>query len=86
MNGFYVATVVAAFVTVSLAMNLLVVGMRGSAMSGFRLRPDLRRTRRWLRRAVDVVVAAMPFRRDRQGMLSSGREQVGRSAPDGGMQ
>jgi len=33
MNGFYVATVVAAFVTVSLAMNLLVVGMRGSAMS-----------------------------------------------------
>jgi len=68
MSRVYAVTVVAIFITTSLATNLLVVGTRGPITSGFsaRLRTNSRRLRRRMRRAVDGWVATTLARRERQ--------------------
>jgi len=68
MSRMYFATVVAVFVTTSLATNLLVVGTRGPVLPGPRggLRGRTRRLRRRLKRAVDSWVAAVLAHRERQ--------------------
>jgi uncharacterized protein YjiS (DUF1127 family) len=64
----YAATVVAIFITTSLATNVLVVGARGPVASGLstRLRLTARRLNRRARYLVDSWVAAMLSRRERQ--------------------
>jgi uncharacterized protein YjiS (DUF1127 family) len=71
MSKMYVATVVAIFVTTSLATNLLVVGTRGPIQSelAVRLRRRARRLGRDLKHAVDGWVVAMLARRERQAAL-----------------
>src|SRR5262245_39640339 len=68
MSRVYAATVVAIFVTTSLATNLLVVGTRGPITLGFsaRLRTSSRRLKRRMKHAVDGWVAATLARRERQ--------------------
>jgi len=65
MSKAYLATVVAVFVTVSLATNLLVVTARGSAAPRLsaRLRAGMNRLRRRLKHFIDERVAAMLARR-----------------------
>jgi len=67
MNMVYTATVVAIFVTTSLATNLLVVGTRGPVTPGLpvRLRSSARRLGRRLRHFTNTRVAAMIQRRER---------------------
>ena len=68
MSRVYAATVVAIFISTSLATNLLVVGTRGPTTPGCaaRRRTSSRRLRRRLRPAVDGWVAATLARRERQ--------------------
>jgi uncharacterized protein DUF1127 len=67
MSRAYFATIVAVFVTTSLATNLLLIGARGPTALGV---PDTLRLRRRLsrraRRLLDAIVAAMIARRERQ--------------------
>jgi len=67
MSKAYFATVIAVFVTTSLATNLLLIGTRGPIALGLpaKLRFRRRLSRR-IRRAVDNWVAAMIARRERQ--------------------
>jgi uncharacterized protein YjiS (DUF1127 family) len=67
MSRAYFATIIAVFVTTSLASNLLLIGARGPVAFGIparlRLRPRLsRRIRRFLGTGVDAMIA----RRERQ--------------------
>jgi uncharacterized protein YjiS (DUF1127 family) len=68
MSKIYFATVVAIFVTTSLATNLLVVGTRGPATPGLcaRLWSGSRRMGRRFKYSVDRWVAATLARRERQ--------------------
>lgn len=68
MSKVYAATVVAIFVTTSLATNLLVVGTRGPVAPGVpaRMRSGSRRLNRRIKYFVDNWVAAMLSRRERQ--------------------
>jgi len=71
MHKVYLATVVAIFVTTSLATNLLVVGIRGPAASGSAVRSRFRSRRfsRWMKYHVDAWVAAMLASRERQAAI-----------------
>jgi hypothetical protein len=71
MSRLYFATVVAVFVTTSLATNLLVAGTRGPVLPGMiaRLRCRRRRLGRRLKRAIDTCVASMLARRERQAAI-----------------
>lgn len=71
MNRMYFATVVALFVTTSLATNLLVAGTRGPVLPGMavRLRGRWRRLRRRLTRGIDSWVTAILAHRERQAAL-----------------
>ena len=68
MNRVYLATVIAVFVTLLLATNVLLIAMCGSAASraSSRLRLVLRRIRGRLTRLIDVGITAMTARRERQ--------------------
>ena len=68
MNRVYLATVIAVFVTLLLATNVLLIAMCGSAASraSSRLRSVLRRIRGRLTRLIDVGITAMTARRERQ--------------------
>jgi len=68
MSRIYAATVLAIFVTTSLATNLLVVGTRGPITLGLpaRMRTGTRRLNRRVKYVVDNWVAAMLSRRERQ--------------------
>jgi hypothetical protein len=85
MNRLYLATVIAASVTVLLAINLLVVAVCGSATSGMpaRLWPGLPRARRRLRRVIDIAVAAMLADRERKAALFGPGFGRGRRASGG---
>lgn len=87
MSRIYVATVVAAFVTASLATNLLVVGVRGPVQSDVlvRLRCRTRRLRRLIRHAVDAWVASMLAYRERQAALYALRHLSDREVKDMGL-
>jgi uncharacterized protein YjiS (DUF1127 family) len=71
MTRIYAATVVAIFITTSLATNVLVVGARGPVAPGLsvRLRSILRRLNRRVRYLMDDWVAAMLSRRERQAVI-----------------
>lgn len=68
MTRIYAATVVALFVTTSLATNVLVAGRRGPVAPGLstKLRLVSRRLGRRAGRLIDVWVAAIIARRERQ--------------------
>jgi uncharacterized protein YjiS (DUF1127 family) len=68
MTRIYAATVVAIFVTTSLATNVLFVGTRGPASSNpsLRLRSASRRLNRRVRRLIDTWVAATIAHREQQ--------------------
>jgi uncharacterized protein YjiS (DUF1127 family) len=70
MTRIYAATVVAIFITTSLATNVLVVGARGPVAPGLstRLRSFSRRLNRRVRYLMDDWVAAMLSRRERQAV------------------
>jgi uncharacterized protein YjiS (DUF1127 family) len=70
MTRIYAATVVAIFITTSLATNVLVVGARGPVAPGLstRLRSITRRLSRRVRYLMDGWVAAMLSRRERQAV------------------
>ena len=87
MSKIYVATVVAAFVTTSLATNLLVVGVRGPVQSDLvvRLRCRARRLRRWIGHAVDAWVVSMLAYRERQATLYALRHLSNRELKDMGL-
>ena len=71
MRRMYFATVVAVFITTSLATNLLVAGTRGPVLPGViaGLRCRSRRLGRRLKRAIDTWVASMLARRERQAAV-----------------
>jgi uncharacterized protein YjiS (DUF1127 family) len=87
MSRIHLATVVAAFVTASLATNLLLVGVRGQVQSDLVLR--LRCRARWLRRrlghAVDAWVMSMLAYRERQAALHALRYFSDRELKDMGL-
>jgi len=87
MSKIYVATVVAAFVTTSLATNLLVVGVRGPVQSDLvvRLRLRARRLRRRIGHAVDAWVVSMLAYRERQATLYALRHLSNRELKDMGL-
>ena len=64
MNAFYLATVVAIVVTISLASNLLVQVTIGPVDALMRLPLGLRRSPRQVKRLVDNWVAGMLARRE----------------------
>jgi uncharacterized protein YjiS (DUF1127 family) len=68
MSKIYIATVVAIFITTSLATNLLVVGARGPVTPDLssRMRAGSRRLSRRVKSFVDNWVAAMLSHRERQ--------------------
>ena len=70
MTRIYAATVVAIFITTSLATNVLVVGARGAVTAGVstRLRSTARRLGRRARYLMDSWVAATLSRRERQAV------------------
>lgn len=71
MGKMYFATVVAVFVTTSLATNLLVVGTRGTVTPELlvKLRCRSRRLSRRLKHGIDAWVANMLARRERQATI-----------------
>jgi len=73
MNDFYLATIVAAVVTIVIALHVLVAGTRGSATPELfaRLRSRGARIADWVKRAFDHWVAAMLARRERQAVMSA---------------
>ncbi len=68
MTRIYAATMLAIFVTTSLATNVLVVGTRGpfATLLSTRLRSVSRRLRRRVKGVIDARVAAMLSRREEQ--------------------
>ncbi len=87
MGKMHFATIVAVFVTTSLATNLLVVGTRGPVMPELiaRLRCRTRRLRRWLKRAIDTQVARMLAQRERQATIYAVRYLNDRELKDMGL-
>ena len=87
MGKMHFATVVAVFVTASLATNLLVVGTRGPVMPELiaRLRCRTRRLCRRLKRVVDIQVARMLARRERQATIYAVRYLNDRELKDMGL-
>jgi uncharacterized protein YjiS (DUF1127 family) len=86
MSRAYFATVIAVFVTTSLATNLLVVGTRGPIALGLPgLRFRSRRLGRRLRRFVDNHVAAMIARRERTAAVGALRYMSDRDLKDIGL-
>ena len=79
MNRIYLATVLAIFVTVSLAINLLLVGTRGMATPGLpaKLKSALQRLRRHLRLLIDGMVATMLAGREREARIYAARKMAG---------
>ena len=71
MNAFYLATVVAVVVTISLASNLLVQVTIGPVDALMRVPLGLRRSPRHLKRLVDNWVAGMLARREQTVALSA---------------
>jgi uncharacterized protein YjiS (DUF1127 family) len=71
MSRFYLATVVAIIVTTSLGSNVLAIAMLGPTRRDplLRLRLGLRRSPRHIKRLVDVWVAGMLARRERQAAV-----------------
>jgi len=71
MSRAYFATIIAVFVTTSLATNLLLIGARGPVALGIpaRLRFRRRLSRR-IRRFLDTGVDAMIARRERQASVA----------------
>ena len=87
MSKVYVATVVAVFVTTSLATNLLVVGTRGPVRSDLMLRLmcRARRVRRRLKHTVDAWVVAVLEHRERQAAIYALRHLNDRDLKDIGL-
>lgn len=85
MNRFYWATVIAVFVTVYLATDLMLAGMSGGAASSLAVRARLRRLGRRLKHAADLGVAAMLARRERHVTLYT-LHVAGRDAAEGRLQ
>jgi uncharacterized protein YjiS (DUF1127 family) len=83
----YFATVVALFVTTSLATNVLVSGTRGPALPGMivGLRCRSRRLRRRLKRAIDIWVASMLAHRERQATIYAVHHLSDRELKDMGL-
>jgi hypothetical protein len=77
MNAFYLATVVAVVVTISLASNLLVQVTIGPVDALMRVPLGLRRWPRHLKRLVDNWVAGMLARREQTVALSAQDQQDG---------
>src|SRR5947209_4003856 len=73
MNDFYLAAIVAALVTISIASHVLVAGTRGSATPELLapLRSQGARMADRTKRAFDHWVAAMLARRERQAVASA---------------
>jgi uncharacterized protein YjiS (DUF1127 family) len=73
MNDFYLATIVAVLVTISIASHVLVAAMRGSATPELLapLRSQGARMADRAKRAFDHWVAAMLARRERQAVTSA---------------
>jgi uncharacterized protein YjiS (DUF1127 family) len=73
MNDFYLATIVAVLVTISIASHLFVVGTRGFATQGLlaALRSQGVGIADRAKRAFDSWVAAMLARRERQAVMSA---------------
>jgi uncharacterized protein YjiS (DUF1127 family) len=86
MSRAYFATIIAVFVTTSLATNLLLIGARGSAALGIpaRLRFRRRMSRR-IRRFLDTGVDAMIARRERQATSVALRHLDDRALRDIGL-
>lgn len=84
MSRAYFVTVIAAFVTTSIATNLLVVGTRGPVTPGLPiwLRLQSRRLGRNLKRLVDIWVAAMIARRERRATILALRPSSDRDLND----
>ncbi len=87
MGKMHIATVVAMFVTTSLATNLLVAGTRGPVAPDLtvRLRCRARRLSRRMKRAVDAWVASMPARRERQAAIYAVHHLSDRELKDMGL-
>jgi hypothetical protein len=87
MSRMYFATVVAMFVTTSLATNLLVAGTRGPVAPApmVRLRGRARRLGRRLKRAIDAWVASMLARRERQAAIYAVHHLSDRELKDMGL-
>jgi hypothetical protein len=87
MGKMYCATVVAVFVTTSLATNLLVVGTRGPVMPKLMawLRYRARRLSRRLKRAVDTWVMRVLVQRERQATIYAVRHLGDRELKDMGL-
>ncbi len=73
MNDFYLATIVAVLVPISIASHVLVAGTRGSATPELLapLRSQRARIADGIKRAFDHWVAAMLARRERQAVMSA---------------
>ena len=87
MGKMHVAAIVAAFLTTSLATNLLVVGTRGPVMPELVvwLRSRARRIRRRLKRALDSWVTRMLVERERQATVYAVRHLGERELKDIGV-
>jgi hypothetical protein len=87
MSKFYLATVAAVVVTTSVASNLLVVGTRGSVYPHLftSLRSAARRSLRRAKHVIDVRVAAMLARRERQAALAAFYRMTDRELQDMGL-
>ncbi len=87
MSKMYFATVIAVFVTTSLATNLLVVGTRGPVLPGMavRLHGRSRRLGRRLKRVIDNWVAAMVANRERQAAVYAVHHMSDRERKDMGL-
>ena len=88
MTRIYAATVVAIFITTSLATNVLVVGARGPVAAGLstRLRSITRRLGRGAGYLVDSWVAAMLSRRERHAVTWAFPAMSDRELRDIGLQ
>jgi uncharacterized protein YjiS (DUF1127 family) len=86
MSRAYLATIIAVFVTTSLATNLLLIGARGPVAFGIpaRLRFRRRLSRR-IRRFLDTGVDAMIARRERQATSIALRHLDDRALRDIGL-
>ena len=86
MSRAYFATIIAVFVTTSLATNLLLIGARGPVAFGIpsRLRFRRRLSRR-IRRFLDTGVEAMIARRERQATSVALRHLDDRALRDIGL-
>lgn len=87
MSKSYLATIVAVFITTSLATNLLMIGARGSTTLGLpaRLRFHPRRLSRRMRRFIDSHLDALMARRERHATGAALRHLDDRQLSDLGL-